>query len=65
MIICKMTILTWIVLLVFCYQYHNVCFVHARAFDVDLLHIAQHFKIPIAEVAVNWQEVEGKSPSLY
>lgn len=30
-----------------------------RAFDVELLYIAQCFKIPIAEVAVNWTEVEG------
>ncbi|XP_013858746.1 dolichyl-phosphate beta-glucosyltransferase [Austrofundulus limnaeus] len=29
------------------------------AFDVELLYIAQCFKIPIAEVAVNWTEVEG------
>lgn len=30
-----------------------------RAFDVELLYIAQCFKIPIAEVAVNWTEIEG------
>ncbi|XP_071221021.1 dolichyl-phosphate beta-glucosyltransferase isoform X2 [Salvelinus alpinus] len=29
------------------------------AFDVELLYIAQCFKIPIAEVAVNWTEIEG------
>ncbi|XP_045572233.1 LOW QUALITY PROTEIN: dolichyl-phosphate beta-glucosyltransferase-like [Salmo salar] len=29
------------------------------AFDVELLYIAQRFNIPIAEVAVNWTEVEG------
>ncbi|XP_006879611.1 PREDICTED: dolichyl-phosphate beta-glucosyltransferase isoform X2 [Elephantulus edwardii] len=29
------------------------------AFDVELLYIAQFFKIPIAEVAVNWTEIEG------
>lgn len=29
------------------------------AFDVELLFIAQCFKIPIAEVAVNWTEIEG------
>ncbi|XP_069046274.1 dolichyl-phosphate beta-glucosyltransferase [Lepisosteus oculatus] len=29
------------------------------AFDVELLHIAQCLKIPIAEVAVNWTEIEG------
>lgn len=30
-----------------------------RAFDVELLYIAQQLNIPIAEVAVNWQEIEG------
>uniref|UniRef100_G1MB94 dolichyl-phosphate beta-glucosyltransferase n=1 Tax=Ailuropoda melanoleuca TaxID=9646 RepID=G1MB94_AILME len=30
-----------------------------RAFDVELLYIAQFFKIPIAEIAVNWTEIEG------
>ncbi|XP_056140634.1 LOW QUALITY PROTEIN: dolichyl-phosphate beta-glucosyltransferase [Lampris incognitus] len=29
------------------------------AFDVELLYVAQCFKIPIAEVAVNWTEIEG------
>ncbi|KAM4859929.1 dolichyl-phosphate beta-glucosyltransferase isoform 4-T4 [Thomomys bottae] len=29
------------------------------AFDVELLYIAQFFKIPIVEVAVNWTEIEG------
>ncbi|XP_017273449.1 dolichyl-phosphate beta-glucosyltransferase [Kryptolebias marmoratus] len=29
------------------------------AFDVELLYIAQCFKVPIAEVAVNWTEIEG------
>ncbi|XP_065845880.1 dolichyl-phosphate beta-glucosyltransferase-like isoform X4 [Oscarella lobularis] len=29
------------------------------AFDVELLYIAQCLKISIAEVAVNWQEIEG------
>ncbi|XP_075806794.1 dolichyl-phosphate beta-glucosyltransferase isoform X2 [Microtus pennsylvanicus] len=29
------------------------------AFDVELLYIAQFLKIPIAEVAVNWTEIEG------
>ncbi|KAL2770193.1 dolichyl-phosphate beta-glucosyltransferase isoform 2, partial [Daubentonia madagascariensis] len=28
------------------------------AFDVELLYIAQFFKIPIAEIAVNWTEIE-------
>lgn len=38
--------------LILVFHYH-------RAFDVELLYIAQCFKIPIAEVAVNWKEIEG------
>ncbi|NXT01428.1 ALG5 glucosyltransferase, partial [Jacana jacana] len=30
------------------------------AFDVELLYIAQRLRIPIAEVAVNWTEIEGR-----
>jgi len=30
-----------------------------RAFDAELLYIAQKLKIPISEVAVNWTEIEG------
>ncbi|KAM6096331.1 dolichyl-phosphate beta-glucosyltransferase isoform 2-T2 [Chlamydotis macqueenii] len=29
------------------------------AFDVELLYIAQRLRIPVAEVAVNWTEIEG------
>lgn len=29
------------------------------AFDVDMLYLAQYFSIPIGEVAINWQEIEG------
>lgn len=29
------------------------------AFDVDLLYLAQYFKVPIGEVAISWQEIEG------
>uniref|UniRef100_A0A0A1XHC4 Dolichyl-phosphate beta-glucosyltransferase n=1 Tax=Zeugodacus cucurbitae TaxID=28588 RepID=A0A0A1XHC4_ZEUCU len=29
------------------------------AFDVELLYIAERLKMPIAEVAVNWTEIEG------
>lgn len=29
------------------------------AFDVELLYVAQYLGIPIAEKAVNWQEIEG------
>lgn len=34
-------------------------FAFGRAFDVEMLYIAQYLKIPIAEEAVNWQEIEG------
>jgi hypothetical protein len=33
-----------------------VCY---RAFDAELLYIAQRLNIPISEVAVNWTEIEG------
>lgn len=32
---------------------------YCRAFDVELLYIAQRLKIDIAEVAVNWTEIDG------
>lgn len=38
----------------------HLCLSCHRAFDVELLYIAQCFKIPIAEVAVNWTEIEGR-----
>ena len=31
-----------------------------RAFDVELLYIAQQLGIPIEERAVNWEEIDGK-----
>ncbi|KAL4608564.1 dolichyl-phosphate beta-glucosyltransferase [Arapaima gigas] len=37
----------------------TILHVERWAFDVELLYIAQCFKIPIAEVAVNWTEIEG------
>lgn len=30
-----------------------------RAFDVEVLFIAQYLGIPVAEVSVNWEEVDG------
>lgn len=30
-----------------------------RAFDVELLYIAQQLHMPVSEVAVNWKEIEG------
>ncbi|KAG9491957.1 hypothetical protein GDO78_000456 [Eleutherodactylus coqui] len=38
-------------------QLQSLCF--NGAFDVELLYIAQCLKIPIAEIAVNWTEIEG------
>lgn len=29
------------------------------AFDVEMLYIAEMLKIPVSEVAVEWQEIEG------
>lgn len=29
------------------------------AFDVELLYLAEHLNIPVAEVPVNWKEIEG------
>ncbi|XP_042310389.1 dolichyl-phosphate beta-glucosyltransferase [Sceloporus undulatus] len=37
----------------------SVLHIERWAFDVELLYIAQCLKIPIAEVAVNWTEIEG------
>ncbi|XP_050299758.1 dolichyl-phosphate beta-glucosyltransferase [Anthonomus grandis grandis] len=41
----------------------RVCFdsmhVERWAFDVEILYIAQKLKIPIAEVSVNWTEIDG------
>ena len=44
----------------FFFKFHSVCLSHFRAFDVELLYIAQRLKIPVAEVAINWKEIEGK-----
>lgn len=30
-----------------------------RAFDVELIYIAEHLRIPTGEVAVRWTEIEG------
>ena len=35
------------------------CLFDFRAFDVELLYIAQQMGMPIGEVPVNWQEVDG------
>jgi hypothetical protein len=37
----------------------TILFLCYRAFDAELLYIAQKLKIPISEVAVNWTEIEG------
>jgi hypothetical protein len=33
-------------------------------FDVELIRLAQHFQVPVAEVAVNWTEVPGSKLSV-
>src|SRR5262245_2050890 len=33
------------------------------AFDVELIYLAQNFNVPLAEVAVNWKEIEGSKLS--
>ena len=38
---------------------HFPLFVNCRAFDVELLYIAEALRIPIDEVAVYWTEIEG------
>ena len=35
------------------------CHIERWAFDVELLKIAEMLKIPMAEVAVQWTEIEG------
>jgi dolichyl-phosphate beta-glucosyltransferase len=37
----------------------NIMHVERWAFDVELLFIAQSYKMPIEEVAVNWTEIDG------
>lgn len=32
---------------------------HFRAFDVELLYIAQKLNIPIVEIPVRWTEIDG------
>lgn len=51
-----------ICLLVFCQSEKFACSfisLYYRAFDAELLYIAQTLKIPVSEVAVNWTEIEG------
>lgn len=40
-------------------QYYLLTNDNFRAFDVELLFIAESFKMPIDEIAVNWTEIEG------
>lgn len=42
-----------------CYQLTIHVFFLSRAFDVELLYIAQRLKIALAEVAINWTEIDG------
>lgn len=39
---------------------HNLLFV-SRAFDVEILFIAEKLKMSLGEVAVNWKEIEGNN----
>ena len=36
-----------------------------RAFDVDILYQAEYHGIPIGEVAVKWQEIDGEPRVLF
>ena len=38
---------------------YNICWCILRAFDVELLYIAEQLNIPIKEVAITWHEVDG------
>lgn len=37
-----------------------ILFISARAFDVELIYIAEYMNIPTGEVSVRWMEIEGK-----
>lgn len=37
----------------------NALHIERWAFDVEMLYIAESLKMPIAEVGVNWMEIEG------
>lgn len=39
--------------------------VNRWCFDIELLILATHFKIPVVEVPVNWKEVEGSHLNLW
>lgn len=49
------------IFLLFIFSYLQCCVFIVRAFDVELLYIAQKLKIALAEVAINWIEIEGLS----
>ena len=46
-----------------CSQTHLIAFsslhIQRWAFDVEILKIAEMLSLPIAEVAVNWKEIDG------
>ena len=42
-----------------CHQIFSSIHVRRWAFDVEVLRLAQALQIPVAEVAVNWSEIEG------
>lgn len=45
--------------LIIMYLINSFVYFSCRAFDVEMLYIAQCLKIPVSEVAVNWTEIEG------
>lgn len=43
----------------------NLFCAFSRAFDVELLFVAEVLKLSLAEVAVDWKEIEGQYIKLY
>lgn len=41
------------------FWYFYMYFFCSRAFDVEMLYLAQSLGIPIDEIAVEWNEIEG------
>ena len=39
----------------------SIIITSCRAFDVEMLYIGQQLGMPIKEVPVNWQEIDGRS----
>ena len=43
----------------------TIAVIMCRAFDVELLYIAQQMKMKMTEVSVNWKEIEGMTSYMY